>query len=830
MSVLSVAQWRQTEPLNRPSGTGSDLDAVKSGGWLDTAGSSVNTTVDAVPFVQEQRIANAYRPVVQALAQAQNKSAAFAYFSPEKAAMALLPWTSNDPTDYDAVWRDMDRLARAGKLPDALKPVYAQGRDGFESDTLQRHGAAARDRIIAATGPASARLAGGLLGGFADPTMTGLAIATGGASRGLSVGKSILVEGLTNAGMVAAELPQTIAARERLGEHVSVGDAAGEVAMGFAFGAGVGTLTRGAGAAFRAGARTLGEADSANPWALAKAFARAVPQELRTPDQAAALAVIGRDEDVMGRNPFVPGMAGENAHAGRMNAAQRAVASAIEGDGMAAFARSVAQAESGGRADARSATSSAAGLFGFTDGTWIRTYRREFPNSPLPDAAVLQLRGDTTVQDRLFARLTRDNKAVLDRQGLPADGGNLYVMHHLGAGDGPKVLHADPATPLDQLLSPKVIEANPQMRGMTAGEFVAWARRRVGASADTVVAAGSDDAVAAIGREIAALDAERMAIDAQGSAGDATAADLYQPGAAPEDANVAAPAPTQRELDSGARAADPATMRDYEALKMRRALDRDLLERLGAERTNLPQAQALRDQISTILDKVNGVEARLTKTQAARLADARAALDQFLSSDTPYMQLVRQRLQTNDFKMRDLAPKVSEAYRRGADMMPPRQLEPLAERAPAPTLRRELFASEEERHAAQAQLNAEARGVAPAAAEDGGAAAVTRDRSSARGAAPAVAAAQPDGNAAPMVAEPAAVAPMPEAVAQRFADPAAADAVAQGASMTHDVQALQDAGRFAGVAFDTGEVETAAQALARLDDDDAALAALRGCL
>jgi hypothetical protein len=68
--------------------------------------------------------------------------------------------------------------------------------------------------------------------------------------------------------------------------------------------------------------------------------------------------------------------------------------------------------------------------------------------------------------------------------------------------------------------------------------------------------------------------------------------------------------------------------------------------------------------------------------------------------------------------------------------------------------------------------------------------------------------------------------------ASRFAEPNSAEAKAQAEGLTHDVQAAVDAGRFKDLHFSLGEGinETAASLLGKLDDDDAALAAIRGCL
>jgi hypothetical protein len=67
---------------------------------------------------------------------------------------------------------------------------------------------------------------------------------------------------------------------------------------------------------------------------------------------------------------------------------------------------------------------------------------------------------------------------------------------------------------------------------------------------------------------------------------------------------------------------------------------------------------------------------------------------------------------------------------------------------------------------------------------------------------------------------------------QRYVDPAAAEAQSQAESFTHDVVAGLDAGQWQDVPFaiDGQTMATPAHLLGQLDDEDAALAALRSCL
>lgn len=133
---------------------------------------------------------------------------------------------------------------------------------------------------------------------------------------------------------------------------------------------------------------------------------------------------------------------------------------------------------------------------------------------------------------------------------------------------------------------------------------------------------------------------------------------------------VPPPQPPAPDIHVLARRVDPETFEQYDALAVERDQHRQALAALNAEREASPEAIAARGEIDTILGKVNGVEDRLTKVAAQRLADAQARLDDILRTDTPEQAAIRGKLMDADFAMRDLAPAVSEAYRRAQDMAP----------------------------------------------------------------------------------------------------------------------------------------------------------------
>lgn len=498
MSVMSILQPSPTAVQVRPREVASDLDAVRSSGWLDSAAASYEVAKDEVPAVQDSRLMEGYNPVVRTVAKAMGKSPVFGYFSVTNAALGLLPFTSNDTTDKEALWDDIATLQRQGKLPAGVPTDRAK----FESEILTRGGQRTVDQMKAAQGSFTARVVGGIGASFHDPVQVGVALATGGASRGLTVGRSILVEGLLNAGAAAVEMPLTVQARAALGETTTASDVAAELGTAFAFGAAADLGMRGVSAGWSAGKSALAIPERTNPVKVAKAFAKAVPEAMRTPEQQAALHVIEREASLAESAPKGASAPEVNAHLARLDAAQRALVEEGRQAGARGFARAVdvqdgkaAQAafktrtraaESGGNDLAAAATSSAYGRYQFTRGTWESYYVRRYGRKGLSDEQIAAKRADPALQEQLMDDLTADNAAHLRRIGAPVTEANLYLAHLLGPRDAEKVLHAAPDTPLAGLISAKSIAANKSfMAGRKVADIIAFSERKMRARPGT---------------------------------------------------------------------------------------------------------------------------------------------------------------------------------------------------------------------------------------------------------------------------------------------------------------------------------------------------------
>ena len=133
-----------------------------------------------------------------------------------------------------------------------------------------------------------------------------------------------------------------------------------------------------------------------------------------------------------------------------------------------------AKLESGLDPSARARTSSAAGLYQFTRGTWMETLRKhgaehglawaqDAAGDPARSAQVLTLRHDPQVAALMAAELAGDNSAALEGAlGRRPDSAELYLAHFLGIGGATRLLSAaagDPGQPAAALL-PDAARAN----------------------------------------------------------------------------------------------------------------------------------------------------------------------------------------------------------------------------------------------------------------------------------------------------------------------------------------------------------------------------------
>ena len=121
----------------------------------------------------------------------------------------------------------------------------------------------------------------------------------------------------------------------------------------------------------------------------------------------------------------------------------------------------IAMAESSGNANARAATSSASGLFQFTDDTWRRMVTRYGKETGIS----VEMKNDPRAQHTMAWLLTQEHaralQAILGRR--PTDG-ELYVAHFAGLRNAELLLKArGSATTVDALLPDEVLKANPSI-------------------------------------------------------------------------------------------------------------------------------------------------------------------------------------------------------------------------------------------------------------------------------------------------------------------------------------------------------------------------------
>lgn len=142
-------------------------------------------------------------------------------------------------------------------------------------------------------------------------------------------------------------------------------------------------------------------------------------------------------------------------------------------------------AESGGNPNARNPRSSAMGAGQFIASTWLDMVGRLRPDlvqGKSPEE-VLALRSDPQLSREMTDAYAAQNSATLEKNGLPVTPGNTYLAHFAGPQGAVSVLRADPGAPVASILGQKVVEANPFLARMTAGDLQAWASRKMGGAA-----------------------------------------------------------------------------------------------------------------------------------------------------------------------------------------------------------------------------------------------------------------------------------------------------------------------------------------------------------
>jgi hypothetical protein len=125
-------------------------------------------------------------------------------------------------------------------------------------------------------------------------------------------------------------------------------------------------------------------------------------------------------------------------------------------------------------------TSTADGPHQFVDGTWLEQAKKYLPKEALAgktDDQVLAMRNDSQASQMVTNGYARDNFSALNKAGIKNIGApELYLGHHFGPGGAAAILKAAPNTPIEQVVSPEAMAANPDLKGMTVADVYSSAR------------------------------------------------------------------------------------------------------------------------------------------------------------------------------------------------------------------------------------------------------------------------------------------------------------------------------------------------------------------
>ena len=143
---------------------------------------------------------------------------------------------------------------------------------------------------------------------------------------------------------------------------------------------------------------------------------------------------------------------------------------------------SIVGAESGGNPYAQNPRSSAGGAGQFIDATWLDMLAKHRPDIKGTPDELLALKTDPQLSRQMTEAYAAENGKILSGAGLPVTPGTTYLAHFAGPQGAVSVLKADPNAPVADVLGPRVMAANPFLKGMTVAGLQAWADRKMGGS------------------------------------------------------------------------------------------------------------------------------------------------------------------------------------------------------------------------------------------------------------------------------------------------------------------------------------------------------------
>lgn len=157
--------------------------------------------------------------------------------------------------------------------------------------------------------------------------------------------------------------------------------------------------------------------------------------------------------------------------------------------------------ESRGKVNAQNQLSSAGGLGGFIDSTWLTMVKRYRPDvaAGKSNAQIIALKTrDGALATEMTRHYIQENARHLEKNGLPSTMANLRLAHWFGAGGAVQLLNvANKNQPIANVVSPAVMKANPNIQGKTVQQVIDITHREMyGKAAQNMgrMAKGSDSA------------------------------------------------------------------------------------------------------------------------------------------------------------------------------------------------------------------------------------------------------------------------------------------------------------------------------------------------
>ncbi|WEK43649.1 MAG: hypothetical protein P0Y64_02105 [Candidatus Sphingomonas colombiensis] len=480
--------WARLQPL---TGAAKPVDPPSLWSQFSTSARAAAGTDEIQEARRQKAIDDGYATIVGELQQRGLANGSYSWRLPLPGAQPFY--------NEDAIWqgiaearrRDPSAFADAGADAAAFRNRRAAPVDAADAD---------RRRTIQQSGWVP-WLAGGFVGGMADPLNQAAMLVGAGGAR--SIAQAALRDAGINLRIEAVQAPSRAIERAGRGVETTPGDVATELAMA----AGTGALF---GAGLKA-AEPVAERLMSTSSRLAQAMREHIGWERMTDAEQAATRSLEREGEIIASSPFRPG-ADTERYAAQVDALVQAAkkdapssldqivpldapararpvstaegAARMAADPWQQFKGALRRAESSGDDAARNTRSSATGRYQVIDGTWLRV-ARDLPEAKgRSDASLLQMRDHPVWQEKVMDRLGVEYSGALSRIGAPETPGNLYLMHFAGTGGASKILRAAGDTPIEELLSKAAIEANPFLRGKSADDVIGWAHARVGGSRD----------------------------------------------------------------------------------------------------------------------------------------------------------------------------------------------------------------------------------------------------------------------------------------------------------------------------------------------------------